>query len=272
MNQHRSDSQNTESNNLPFFHSFKFSFDHGRHILSFPANLQYVAILLFLFSCQKAKQDNTESEGQSLEKENIIFESDFSQPLDLNTWKVEMDSTPQSEVFAEDGKLIMDTEGGVTVWLDLELDGNYEITYTRKVLLDSGRNDRLSDLNQFWAASDPTEIGMFNRSGKFESYDDMHLYYVGFGGNYNSTTRFRKYYQGEKPVLGEFIEAAYLLEANRDYRIKTICKDGKVSFWVDEILFFEYEDPGSLTSGYFGFRSTWSRHEISDFKIIRLKS
>ncbi|MCH7409347.1 DUF6250 domain-containing protein [Belliella sp. DSM 111904] len=200
----------------------------------------------------------------------LIFESDFSKKLDPGLWKVEMDSTPNSQVYTNAGKLIMDTEGGVTVWLDKKLEGDYEITYNRRVVLDSGRNDRLSDLNQFWAASDPTDIGMFHRSGKFESYDNMHLYYVGFGGNYNETTRFRKYYQGEKPVLGEYITEPYLLKANHDYQIKTIVRAGEVSFWVDDKLFFEYDDPSPLQAGYFGFRSTWSRHQISNLKIRKL--
>ncbi|MFD2036476.1 DUF6250 domain-containing protein [Belliella marina] len=234
------------------------------------SKLTLFIILLLLFSCEKSKENNREQEVSSNQEENILFKSDFTKTLDLNTWKVEMDSTSKSAVYTDNEKLILDTEGGVTVWLDMELEGDYEITYTRKVVLDSGKNDRLSDLNQFWAASDPTEIGMFMRSGKFESYDDMHLYYVGFGGNYNSTTRFRKYYQGEKPVLGEFLEAPYLLEANHDYEIKTICKNGKVSFWVDDVLFFEYEDPDPLEKGYFGFRSTWSRHEIGDLVVRKL--
>ena len=266
----KSDSQNTELRNFPTFQSSNFSTRPGRQGHPIFPIFPFFMIFLLLFSCENSKKEGDEKEVISNQEADIIFESNFSQPLDLNTWKVEMDSTPQSEVFTEEGKLIMDTEGGVTVWLDFELEGNYEISYKRKVVLDSGRNDRLSDLNQFWAASDPTQIGMFNRSGKFESYDDMHLYYVGFGGNYNSTTRFRKYYQGEKPVLGEFLEAPYLLEANRDYQIKTICENGKVSFWVDEILFFEYEDSEPLEKGYFGFRSTWSRHEISDLVIRKL--
>lgn len=247
------------------------SFSFQLYLFSFlkrKNKLLFLLILIgFLGSCAESgkKIVTIEAEGASL-----IFESDFSQPLDLNTWKIEMDSTLNSSVYTQNGKLILDTEGGVTVWLDLELEGNYEISYTRKIVLDSGENDRLSDLNQFWAASDPTDIGMFNRSGKFESYDDMHLYYVGFGGNYNSTTRFRKYYQGEKPVFGEFLAAPFLLQANHDYQIKTICKYWNVSFWVDDVLFFEYEDPEPLNSGYFGFRSTWSRQEISNLKITRL--
>ncbi|SDZ14093.1 rhamnogalacturonan endolyase [Rhodonellum ikkaensis] len=229
--------------------------------------LYLIFLMFFLGSCAESEKKITSIKTKD---DSLIFESDFSQPLDLDTWKIEMDSTPNSSVYTQNGKLVMDTEGGVTVWLDLELEGNYEISYSRKVVLDSGKNDRISDLNQFWAASDPTSKGMFTRSGQFESYDDMHLYYVGFGGNHNSTTRFRKYDQGEKPVLGEYLEGPYLLQANHDYQIKTICKDGKVSFLVDDVLFFEYKDPEPLTSGYFGFRSTWSRQEISDLTITRL--
>lgn len=227
-------------------------------------------ICFLLFSCGKLKEGNSDQEATLSSQSVIIFKSDFFRPLNINTWKVEMDSTPRSIVFTENGKLILDTESGVTVWLNLEINGNYEISYQRKVVIDSGINDRLSDLNQFWAASDSTEIGMFNRSGKFESYDDMNLYYIGFGGNHNTTTRFRKYENGEKPVLREFLDQSFLLQPNHRYHIKTIFIDGKVSFWVDNLLVFEYEDPEPLLSGYFGFRSTWSRHEISNLIIRKI--
>lgn len=230
--------------------------------------LTYFLPLLFLFGACTSKENKGRNSYH--DESEIIFQTDFLEELNQDIWKIEMDSSANSSVHIQDGKLVFDTENGVTVWLDLVLEGNYEISYNRKIVLDSGKNDRLSDLNQFWAASDSTDIGMFNRSGKFESYDDLQLYYVGFGGNHNSTTRFRKYHQGKKPVIEEYLSAPYLLKPNHDYQIKTVCRDGKLEFWVNDVLFFDFEDPEPLTKGYFGFRSTWSRQEISNFKITRL--
>ncbi|WP_035078767.1 DUF1961 family protein [Anditalea andensis] len=232
-----------------------------RHIK--PILFQLPLLLLFInLSC-------TENKGNTGDR--VIFQEDFSSELDPNLWVIEMDNQPNSSVRVEDGKLVLDTKGGVTVWLNRELDGDFEITYERTVVMDDGPNDRLSDLNQFWLANDPNIENLFTRSGVFEEYDDLEMYYVGFGGNYNSSTRFRKYKgEGEKPVLQEYDEAPYLLAANKTYRIKTVREGGKVSFWVDDRLFFEYEDPHPIPSGYFGFRSTWSRHEIDYIKITRL--
>jgi hypothetical protein len=165
----------------------------------------------------------------------------------------------------------MDTAGGVTVWFTQKLDGNIRVEYDWEVKVDSGRNDRLSDLNQFWMASDPKNKDIFTRSGKFESYDSLSLYYVGFGGNNNTTTRFRKYHgNGQKPLLQEYLDSGHLLKPNHNYHITIIINNAKTTFLVDGNLFFDGTDPVPLRSGYFGFRSTSARHEISKFRIYKL--
>lgn len=198
----------------------------------------------------------------------VIFEDHFNGPLDTEVWKTETLPGGDSAVYISAGELVIDSRPGITVWLNRELSGNYRITYDRTVVLDSGANDRLSDLNQFWMADAAT----FARDGVFESYDSVRMYYVGYGGNYNSTTRFRKYEgNGVKPVLGEFTDPAHLLEPNRTYRVVTTAKDGKVTFSVDGKTLFEYDDPEPLQSGYFGFRTTWSRHKIDYIRVERLE-
>src|SRR5262249_47262669 len=152
------------------------------------------------------------------------------------------------------------------------LKGNIQIEYDRRILVDTGKNDRLSDCNQFWMATDPNSSNLFTRSGKFEDYDNLQLYYVGMGGNTNKTDRFRKYYpNGTKPVIKEYLDASHLLQANKTYHISIIVKNGTTSFWVNGGNFFTYTDPAPLTSGYFGFRSTWSRQEIKNFSIYQLE-
>jgi hypothetical protein len=182
-----------------------------------------------------------------------------------------MDSTPNSRVYVENGQLITDTEGGVTVWLNQILEGNYIIKYQRTVMIEDGINDRLSDLNQFWMASDPRNDNLFTRSGKFEEYNDLSQYYVGVGGNYNSTTRFRKYNGlGERIIIDEKNESDFLLKPNKTYLVKIEVNNGHISYWMDDKCYFEYEDAQPLTKGYFGFRSTWSRHHIDNIKIYTI--
>jgi hypothetical protein len=192
--------------------------------------------------------------------------------LDTLRWRVEMEALPNSSVYAKQGKLVLDTQGGVTVWLKQPLRGNLQIEYTRKVLVAGQPNDRLSDLNQFWMASEPTGTTLAKRSGKFEDYDQVPMYYVGMGGNTNTTTRFRKYQQnGTRTLLQEYTDAMHLLEPNHEYKIKTVVQNGTTSFWVDGRCFFTYQDPTPLPEGYFGFRATKSRQEITDLRVYQLE-
>jgi rhamnogalacturonan endolyase len=203
-------------------------------------------------------------------QKELIFYDDFTK-LDTLIWHKEIDPQPYSDVYVRDGKLILDTKGGVTVWLDKLFSGNIQIEYTRKVLMEGNENDRLSDFNQFWMALDPAQENLFTRSGKFEEYDSLQLYYVGVGGNWNETTRFRKYHNGTRRLIQEYTDKDHLLEGNKSYQVKTIVKDGVTSFWVDGECYFNYSDTAALKEGYFGFRSTKSRQEISNFKVYQLK-
>ncbi len=203
--------------------------------------------------------------------QRLIFEDYFSRSLDTKSWKVEMEPQPHSSVFTKDGNLVLDTQGGVTVWLNLLLTGNYVIEYTRTVVMDKGINDRLSDLNQFWIASDPRQENLFTRQEALASYDSLQLYYVGMGGNYNATTRFRKYQgNGERTLLQEYAGKDFMLNPNHEYKIRTVVQRGKTSFYVDGKLYFTYDDPTPLKQGYFGFRSTKSHQIISGIKVYQL--
>jgi hypothetical protein len=146
------------------------------------------------------------------------------------------------------------------------------IEYKRKVILDKGPNDRLSDLNQFWMATDPKNANLFTRTGVFAQYDSLLLYYVGFGGNTNSTTRFRKYNgKGDRVLMTDLKDKEHLLEPNKLYSIKITVYNGLTKFFVDDVEYFSFKDPEPLREGYFGFRATKSRQEIDDFRIYTLK-
>jgi rhamnogalacturonan endolyase len=174
-------------------------------------------------------------------------------------------------VYVRNNKLVLDTKGGVTTWFHQKLSGNLRIEYDREVIVAGGPNDRLSDFNQFWMATDPRNSHLFTRSGVLESYDSLSLYYIGMGGNTNKTTRFRKYQgNGQKPLLQEYTDSAHLLEANKVYHIIIIVKNNETSYWVNGQCYFLYSDTAILKEGYFGFRSTKSRQEISNVKIVQL--
>ena len=121
-------------------------------------------------------------------------------------------------------------------------------------------------------ATDTIKNQLFKRKGAFNEYDSLSMYYVGFGGNYNTTTRFRKYNTlGEKKILGEFIDAQHLLQPNKEYIITIILLNGITQFLVDGELYFSYKDDSPLTHGYFAFRSTRSHQAISEVRIYSLK-
>jgi rhamnogalacturonan endolyase len=219
-------------------------------------------LLAFLFAYTACSQKTNEK---------LIFSDDFN-TLDSNLWKAEIAPQPNSTVYTKDGQLFLDTQGGATVWLNKKLSGNIRIEYTRKVLMEGDKNDRLSDFNTFWMATDPGNSNLFIRNGVLESYDSLQLYYVGMGGNTNKTTRFRKYQgNGERTLLKEYTDADHLLQPNKLYTIIVEVKGNMVSYLVDGKLYFSYEDSNVLKEGYFGFRSTKSRQAIEGIKIYQLE-
>ena len=203
------------------------------------------------------------------QRDKVLWQDDFSGPL--KGYVLEYAKKPGNVIEDRDGRLVIDVDSGATVWLDKPLSGNLLITYTRRVEVGDGKHDRLSDFNHFWMARDPKNANLFTRSGKFEDYDDIDMYYVGFGGNTNKTTRFRRYGDGQRVVLGEYLDAAHLLQPNRDYQVEIAVYKGCTRMLVDGHEYFSYRDPKPLTSGYFGFRTTWSRQTIDNLRIYQLK-
>ena len=136
--------------------------------------------------------------------------------------------------------------------------------------MDGGVNDRLSDLNQFWMARDPRNKNLFTRGGKFEEYDSLDLFYVGMGGNSNTTTRFRRYHGGNRKIIQEYNDAEHLLKAGHEYHIRIVMHNNVTQFFVDGVCYFSAANSDENQTGYFGFRSTASRHEIDDVKVYQL--
>lgn len=204
-------------------------------------------------------------------KDSLLFRDDFDKTPSTD-WIIEQSDAAGEKVARENGKLLFDTYGGVTAWYKQELSGNYYIRFIRKIIVAGGKNDRLSDCNQFWMATDPLHNKLFQRKGAFNEYDSLSMYYVGMGGNYNTTTRFRRYDgKGDKKIVGEFTDSLHLLQANKEYLFEIIVKNGTSLFKVDGQTYFSFTDTLPLTHGWFAFRSTRSRQEIDDFEVWRIR-
>lgn len=198
-------------------------------------------------------------------------------------WLVESEAKDYSVLFKKD-TVEMIAPKGITLWWKQKMNGNVCIEYDACVIDRGQKGDRLSDLNCFWMASDPLHPNnLFKRAkwrnGIFDRCYSLQTYYLGYGGNYNKTTRFRRYngnYEnfitsGSKPaLLQEYTDEKHLLEANKWYHIRITNNGNRISYEINGDLIVDYCDPHPLTSGWFGFRSTLSHTMITYFKITKL--
>src|SRR6478736_1681839 len=184
-------------------------------------------------------------------------------------WLVEQQ--PGGTVTVRGDGLTIDDAGGCTVWYKPKLVAPVVIRYEARVLSSS----RVSDLNCFWMASDPRHADLLaaghGRDGKFNTYDNLLTYYVGYGGNDNTTTRFRRYDgTGARPLDPEHDRRApeFLLKADHWYRIELVAMgDGRVQFSRDGEVIFDVNDPAPLREGWFGIRTVHSRIEVRNFSV-----
>jgi hypothetical protein len=191
-------------------------------------------------------------------------------------WAVEQ--MPGGTVRIGGGAIEIEDAAGCTLWWREKLTAPVAISYTVTVIDRGGPHDRVSDVNCFWMAVDPRSAAApfapgQARSGKFSDYDSRLTYYVGYGGNNNTTTRFRRY-DGTpaRPLLPEHDLAAkrFLLEGNRPYRIRLVAREGRAEFWRDGERIFVFADPAPLTDGWFALRTVRSHLRVEDFRIERL--
>lgn len=183
-------------------------------------------------------------------------------------WTVESES-PDYSISFEDGYCEIVAPKGLTLWRNEKMSGNVTIEYDACVVVEN-ENDRLSDLNCFWMASDPRAEDIWEnidgRGGVFANCASLQLYYVGYGGNWNSTTRFRRYNGEPAPhIIQEYSDKEHLLQENKWYHIVLKCINGNTSYTIDGNEIFAWTDPDPLTEGWFGFRTTLSRTRIKNF-------
>ncbi|WP_372937202.1 DUF6250 domain-containing protein [Seonamhaeicola sp.] len=233
-------------------------------------------IALFLVSITSCKNAKTFTIKNESVKATLIYEEDFNK--DLKNWQVEQMEGGTVEI--RDGKLEINDVKGCTVWLKKKFEGPIIIEYDVFIIENGGANDRVSDLNCFWMATDPENpdnlfANSKKRGGKFSNYDSLQLYYMGVGGNNNKTTRFRRYVgNGERPLLPEhdLSDAKYMLEPNTPYHIKIVANKGSIQYYRNDVLFADFEDENPYTSGHFGFRTVKNHMTADNFKVYKIIS
>lgn len=189
-------------------------------------------------------------------------------------WVIETED-PAAKVTDHAGIVDIDTAKGLTLWWRKPVTAPVVISFEAMAVSEGGANDRVSDLNAFWMARDDDggSVLSYRRSGAFADYDTLRTYYVGIGGNRNSTTRFRRYVgrAGDRPMLPEHDKraAADLLQPNRWTSIRLFADGRTIAVDRDGRRLFTLDDPAPYASGHFGLRTTWSHLRIRRLSIAR---
>ena len=201
-----------------------------------------------------------------------LFADDFRQGL--KRWTIEAEKP--AAVACEDGVLDIVAPAGLTAWFESELVGPLAITYQAQAVSAGGPLDRVSDLNAFWMAREADGGSPLKRprSGAFADYDTLRTYYVGQGGNSNTTTRFRRYVgrPGDRPMLPQHDHAAAdeMLAPNRWTTVRLVADGERIEYWSDGRRLFEHHDPEPYTRGWFGLRTTQNHLRVRGFEVFRL--
>jgi len=199
---------------------------------------------------------------------NLLYSDDFT--ASLSHWTAELEKP--GVVQAANGRLTIDVPAGCTVWFRPELSGAVLIEYEATMVKAGGPNDRVSDLNAFWMAAG--DVLAAHRSGKFAEYNPLRTYYVGQGGNGNTTTRFRRYIGDAelRPLLPEhdLHGPEVLLKPNVSQKVQLVAAGHTIQYYRDGVRIFDFHDPEPYTHGHFAFRTTYSHIEIRQFRVYRL--
>lgn len=233
-----------------------------------------IAIPLIMSGGISFAQDNINYLELLQDNGKLIYSDAFNHSMEQ--WVVE--KTDKTEVGIIEQSLDIDDGAGVTVWFKEDIGTPSVIEFNGSVVVAGGKNDRGTDLNFFWMAQEPGSVDFFAksewRSGNMRKYDPMRLYYIGYGANDNSTTRFRRYPgDGTRPLLPEYDvkDPAFMNVPNKYTNIKIFNLDDEVLVYANDKLLYHIEDEKMFESGKFGFR-TWKSHlRIDDFKVYAIK-
>lgn len=199
--------------------------------------------------------------------------------ISLRHWTAE-DHSGQMKIEVLNDTLDITAPKGLTLWYNTRLTGDYEISYRVKVLMQGGKHDRLSDLNCFWAANDPQHHNDLYaratwRQGIFQHYRSLNLFYVGYGGNNNTTTRFRQYFGGKydmedplvRPVIEEYTDPEHLLKPNEWYHVRISVRKGITTYYMNGEELFRLSIKEGEGDGHFGLRLLQNHVLFTDFRI-----
>lgn len=198
----------------------------------------------------------------------LLFQEDFSS---LTNWVVECEQP--ARVVAADGALDIDTPAGCSLWFKPGLEGPVRIEFEATAVAAGGINDQVSDLNVFWMATNRDGSAPYStrRSGRFAEYNDLLTYYVGLGGNRNSTTRFRRYIGDpvQRPLLPEHDLSSpdVLLVPNQKQNIVLVADRNTIEYHRDGRTLFRYHDEAPYLRGWFALRTTQSHLRIGKLRI-----
>ena len=229
----------------------------------------------FIMTAGSAQAQLSEKWPENLTLAEHLYSDQFEKSLDQ--WVIEQ--IPGSKTTQLNGQMDIDDAGGTTVWFKEKLQAPVMVEFDATMVMAGGPNDRGSDLNFFWMASDPSSPDDFfakseERSGYMRKYDGMSLYYVGYGANDNTTTRMRRYPgDGTRPLMPEYDLSGepYLNKINTPMKIRLVHDGVRWKMWRDEVLVYDIKDEQPFLDGYFGFR-TWKSHmQIDNFKVYRVK-
>lgn len=184
-------------------------------------------------------------------------------------WRVEDESGATVRHHAN-GTIDIDTPAGLSLWYREPFTDPVAIEFEAMAVSEGGPNDHVSDLNAFWMATDADGSQPRPRSGAFAAYDDLRTYYVGIGGNRNTTTRLRRYIgtPGNRPLLpGHDLGAPNLLEPNVWTRIRLIADGRTISVERDGRRIFSLQDAQPYTRGWFAIRTTKSHLRVRNLRV-----
>jgi hypothetical protein len=205
--------------------------------------------------------------------DRLLFNDDFRRGL--GQWRIEAEQPARVE--ARDGVLDIEVPAGVTLWFKPHLKGPLTIEFEATAVAEGGANDQVSDLNVFWMAGNRDggePVYSRTRTGRFADYNDLLTYYVGLGGNRNTTSRFRRYVgdRVNRPLLPEHDLAApdTLLTANVSQTITLIADGHRIEYRRDGRTLFALDDPAPYVHGWFAVRTTHSHLRIRNLRIHRL--
>jgi len=213
-----------------------------------------------------------------LSKKTLIKE-DFSKYEE--NWYTESEKTYTLSYNTKDCYLDIVAEKGLTLWYKTPLKKNFKLSFQAFLVNEGGQFDRVSDLNFFWMAKDPVNPkNIFKRSefrkGVFGKYYSLDMYYLGIGGNSNTTTRFRDYNgdydefekEGKRPeIIFEYTDSLHLLKPGHWYEVFITVFNNRTTVVVDGVEYVNYVDFSMPESGWFGFRTTQNHMRLSNFTI-----